>query len=179
MMQLLHRLGYVYKKPRLIPGKANAEQQREFVEYYQPLKAKKAPDDPIYFMDATHPQHNPIADMDGSDVARIINSQRHRSTTHQPQWRYRLRWTMPNHSLLTRSMHNPRIELIFLPPYAPDLNLIERYWRFFKKEILYGKYYQTFALFKQACDDCFAASNGYREALRSLLTDNFQIIDCA
>ncbi|TYP81192.1 DDE superfamily endonuclease [Nitrosomonas communis] len=107
------------------------------------------------------------------------NSERHRSTTHQPQWRYRLRWTMPNHSLLTRSMHNPRIELIFLPPYAPDLNLIERYWRFFKKEILYDKYYQTFPLFKQACDDCFAASNGYREALRSLLTDNFQIIDCA
>jgi hypothetical protein len=61
MTQLLHRLGYVYKKPRLIPGKANAEQQREFVEYYQTLKAKKAPDDPIYFMDATHPQHNPIA----------------------------------------------------------------------------------------------------------------------
>ena len=61
MTQLLHRLGYVYKKPRLIPGKANAEQQREFVEYYQTLKAKKAPDDSIYFMDATHPQHNPIA----------------------------------------------------------------------------------------------------------------------
>jgi transposase len=76
-------------------------------------------------------------------------------------------------------MHNPRIELIFLPPYAPDLNLIERYWRCFKKEILYSKYYQTFALFKQACDDCFVASNCYKEALRSLLTDNFQIIDCA
>jgi transposase len=42
MTQLLHRLGYVYKKPRLIPGKANAEQQREFVEYYQTLKAKKS-----------------------------------------------------------------------------------------------------------------------------------------
>ncbi|WP_175492201.1 transposase [Nitrosomonas sp. Nm34] len=69
--------------------------------------------------------------------------------------------------------------MIFLPPYAPNLNLIERYWRFFKKEILYGKCYQTFALFKQACDDFFAASNYYKEALRSLLTDNFQIIDYA
>jgi len=34
-------------------------------------------------------------------------------------------------------------------------------------------------LFKQACDDFFAASERYKESLRSLLTDNFQIIDCA
>jgi hypothetical protein len=94
-------LGYVYKKPRLIPGKANAEQQREFVEYYQTLKAKKAPDDPIYFMDATHPQHNPIAGYGwikrGQDHE--ISSNTGRSTTHQPQWRYQLLWTMPHHSL--------------------------------------------------------------------------------
>ncbi|SFE85261.1 DDE superfamily endonuclease [Nitrosomonas sp. Nm166] len=70
-------------------------------------------------------------------------------------------------------------KLIFLSPYAPNLNLIERYWRFFKKEILYGKYYEAFALFKRACDDFFAASERYKEALRFLLTDNFQIIDCA
>ncbi|SFI97654.1 DDE superfamily endonuclease [Nitrosomonas sp. Nm34] len=66
-----------------------------------------------------------------------------------------------------------KIELIFLPPYAPNLNLIECYWQFFKKEILYGKHYQIFALFKQACDDFFAASNCYKEALNSLLTNNF------
>ncbi|WP_218141724.1 winged helix-turn-helix domain-containing protein [Nitrosomonas sp. Nm51] len=59
--QLLHRLGFVYKKPRLIPGKANAELQKDFIERYRKLKAEKAPNDPIYFMDATHPQHNPIA----------------------------------------------------------------------------------------------------------------------
>ncbi|WP_292992008.1 transposase, partial [Nitrosomonas sp.] len=76
-------------------------------------------------------------------------------------------------------LSDSKIELIFLPPYAPNLNLIERYWRFFKKEILYGKYYETFTLFKQACDDFFAASERYKESLRSLLTDNFQIIDCA
>ena len=48
MTQLLHRLGYVYKKPKLIPGKANAGQQRGFVERYQILKAEKASGDPIY-----------------------------------------------------------------------------------------------------------------------------------
>jgi transposase len=61
MTQLLHRLDYVYKKPKLIPGKADADRQRAFIEQYQALKAEKAPDDPIYFMDATYPQHNPIA----------------------------------------------------------------------------------------------------------------------
>ncbi len=57
----LHRLGCVYKKPKLIPGKANVEQQKDFVKRYRNLKAEKAPDDPIYFMDATHPHHSPIA----------------------------------------------------------------------------------------------------------------------
>ena len=71
-----------------------------------------------------------------------------------------------------------KIQLIFLPPYAPNLNLIERYWRFFKKEIRYGKYYETFALFKQACDEFFSASERYKEALSSLLAENFQIIGC-
>lgn len=32
--QLLHQLSFVYKKPKLIPGKANAEQQKAFVERY-------------------------------------------------------------------------------------------------------------------------------------------------
>jgi len=60
MTALLHRLGYVYKKPKLVPGKANAEAQRRFVEIYENLKETKAPEDPIYFMDATHPRHNPV-----------------------------------------------------------------------------------------------------------------------
>jgi len=32
-------------------------------------------------------------------------------------------------------------QLVFLPPYAPNLNLIERFWKFFKKTILYGRHY--------------------------------------
>jgi transposase len=59
--QLLCRLDFVYKKPKLIPGKANAERQRVFIEEYRQLKAKQNPEDRIYFMDATHPHHNPIA----------------------------------------------------------------------------------------------------------------------
>ncbi|WP_198243674.1 transposase [methane-oxidizing endosymbiont of Gigantopelta aegis] len=42
---------------------------------------------------------------------------------------------------------------MFLPPYAPNLNLIERYWRYFKKEILYDQYYETFKRIQNSLRD--------------------------
>jgi transposase len=43
-----------------------------------------------------------------------------------------------------------KIELLYLPSYSPNLNLIERLWRFTKKEALYGRYHANFADFKAA-----------------------------
>src|SRR5499425_3422014 len=60
MTAVLHRLGYVYKKPRLVPGKADREAQEQFLETYDNIRNTKGQDDPIIFMDATHPQHNPV-----------------------------------------------------------------------------------------------------------------------
>jgi len=60
MTALLHRLGYVYKKPKLVPGKADREAQEAFLSRYQELKKNKGEDDVILFMDAVHPQHNPV-----------------------------------------------------------------------------------------------------------------------
>jgi transposase len=48
------------------------------------------------------------------------------------------------------------IELLFLPPYSPNLNLIERLWKFVKKHCLYSKYYEKFEPFKQVISDCLA-----------------------
>jgi len=76
-------------------------------------------------------------------------------------------------------IQDSRIELVFLPPYAPNLNLIERYWKFFKKIALYNRYYETFAEFETACEDFFRNPRRYRKQLRSLLTENFSIIDDA
>ncbi|MBI5217354.1 MAG: IS630 family transposase [Bacteroidia bacterium] len=56
--KLLHRLDYVYKKPKLIPGKADAAKQQKFVEEYEQLKQTKKPEDKIFFMDGVHPMHN-------------------------------------------------------------------------------------------------------------------------
>ncbi|WP_083398570.1 transposase [Nitrosomonas communis] len=45
--------------------------------------------------------------------------------------------------LIRDYLNDSKIKLVFLPPSAPHLNLIERYWKFFKKKILYGRYYST------------------------------------
>lgn len=67
------------------------------------------------------------------------------------------------------------IELLYLPSYSPNLNLIERLWKFVKKKSLYSKYYADFALFKQAISDCLSQTHTtYKDELDSLLTLNFQ-----
>ena len=45
------------------------------------------------------------------------------------------------------------IELLFLPSYSPNLNLIERLWRFMKRKAAYGRYHPTFADFRAAVQD--------------------------
>ncbi len=46
------------------------------------------------------------------------------------------------------------IELLYLPAYSPNLNLIERLWRFVKKQVLYSGHYDKFAAFKDSIDNC-------------------------
>ena len=71
-----------------------------------------------------------------------------------------------------------RIKLLFLPPYAPNLNLIERVWKFFKKKILYNKYYETFEEFKSACLNFFTRKNWkeQRTELDTILSGKFSIV---
>ena len=67
------------------------------------------------------------------------------------------------------------IELIFLPSYSPNLNLIERYWKFLKKKCLYNHFYDDFECFCNAIDNCLASSGEkYRDELKSLMALNFQ-----
>ncbi len=73
-----------------------------------------------------------------------------------------------------------QIELCFLPAYSPNLNLIERLWKFVKKQSLYSKYYADFASFKTAIADCFSQTHTtHKEALDSLLTLRFQLFEKA
>ena len=70
------------------------------------------------------------------------------------------------------------IHLLFLPPYSPNLNIIERLWKFTKKKILYAKYYEKPKLFHQAVQKFFAEINlNFKTELSSLLTLKFQFFD--
>jgi transposase len=213
---LLHRLGFSYKKPTHVPGKQNPAQQQAFLKEYDRIKARKGENDPIYFADATHPQHNSIPSYGwikkGQEKNLKANCGRQRlningainSETLEPTVRfyetinaqsamdlfrrleakhskakviyvivdnaryYRSRW-------LKKMLTGTKIKLIFLPPYSPNLNLIERYWKFFKKIVLNNQYYETFGEFKRACESFFRKRNKYLPHLKTLLTENFHI----
>ncbi|MBF0465880.1 MAG: transposase [Nitrospirae bacterium] len=63
----------------------------------------------------------------------------------------------------------------FLPSYSPNLNLIERLWKFVKRKCLYSKYYSSFGPFKDAICSCLEqTSTAYKTELASLLTLKFQ-----
>jgi transposase len=73
-----------------------------------------------------------------------------------------------------------KIHREFLPSYSPNLNLIERLWKFVKKQVLYGRHYATFQEFCAAIDGCLAKiPTDHREKLKSLMTHNFQTFDPA
>ena len=84
-----------------------------------------------------------------------------------------------NHSLILKdwiTQQNGRIELGYLPPYSPNLNPIERLWKFMKKEVINSYYYETYAQFKTAILAFFENIKSYSISLKTLITPKFQII---
>lgn len=70
---------------------------------------------------------------------------------------------------------NPRLILIKLPAYSPNLNLVERLWLLFKKSVVYNTFHPTFVDFKAAIDTVLEALPGMRDVLASLLTPKFRL----
>ena len=213
---LLHRLGFSYKKPTHVPGKQDPVRQQAFVEEYERLKASKGQNDPIYFADATHPQHNSVPSYGwikkGQEKGLKANCGRQRLNingainieTLEPTTGFydtinadstidlfsKIEAKHPKAEVIYIIVDNARyyrsrllkeytegtkLKLIFLPPYSPNLNLIERYWKFFKKKVLNNRYYETFEEFKLACRSFFRKRTKYLPELQMLLTENFHI----
>ena len=217
MTSLLHQLGFTYKKPKHIPGKADIEAQKAFIKKYRRLQKKKAPEDRIYFMDGVHPMHNSQPAYGwirkGKDMVLKANTGRQRINLNGA-------YNLEDHtvviqeseminaqstvSLLAEMLQkqplgliyvildnaryyrsefvqnfvnrNKRIRLLFLPSYSPNLNIIERLWKFFKKRVLYNSYYAEFAVFRKHCLNFFRNIQNFRPELQTLMTDNFQLI---
>lgn len=218
MHQLLKRLGFTYKKNRLVPSKADPEAQRQFVQWFDKLQTELGPDDRLYFSDGVHLKHNAEA-----GYAWSLVGEPHRIPTNTGRQRYnilgayctqthehlfiltednlnqetmiellwRLRAKHPGsgeiYVVLDNVSYNrairvaaaallDNITLKFLPPYSPNLNLIERLWKFIRKEFCKDKYRATFAEFRIALDTFFANLDQYHPQLETLLTEEFELV---
>jgi transposase len=216
MTNLLHRLGFVYKKPKHLPSKADMEAQKKFVEQYQELKETKNAEDKIYFMDGCHPTHNSQlgygwikkgeekfvnanTGRERMNINGAYNIEEHKvivredesinaqSTLSLIQQIMVLQTTgiiylIADNAKYYRSKmvrefleKNPRVKIIFLPPYSPNLNLIERLWKLVKKKVAYNKYYEKFSVFREKIMEEFKNIKNYQQELESLMTENFQL----
>jgi transposase len=215
MTHLLHRFNFVYKKTKVVPGKFDPKKQAVFLKMYGYLKEIKGSQDRIYFLDATHPQHNNMPhygwiyrgeiktikgnsgrkrlNLNGAlnleDMAVTVLEEKTINSEAMERLFLELEKKQPegtlwaivdnasyNHSRELRKFlrKHKRIELLFLPSYSPNLNIIERLWLFFHRKQLYGHYYETFKEFKTSCMEFFKNINQYDTELRTLLTDSFQ-----
>ena len=78
-------------------------------------------------------------------------------------------------ALVTNLAAQLGVELLYLPSYSPNLNLIERLWGFAKRQSVYGKYHATFASFRSAIEATFAnLSTSHANKLKTLMTLVFQ-----
>ena len=70
------------------------------------------------------------------------------------------------------------ITLLYLPSYSPNLNLIERLWKFVKRRAVYGRYHATFADFQAAIQQTLdGLSTTHAEQLKTLMTLKFQTFE--
>lgn len=218
MRDLLHRMGFVYKKTRTVPAKADPVRQQQFAEQLEVLITQSGEDQAVFFVDAVHPQHNtrPASGWirKGKDFPIPANSGRKRiningalnahdvtDITVLESDRVNAQSTValctkllgkhPNKQITiildnARYYHNqivkdwlrahPEVKLLFLPPYSPNLNLIERLWRFMRKSVIDYHYYDTFSKFRKAILKFFKSISSYRDELESLLVPRFDII---
>ena len=218
--RLLGQIGFVFKKPRCVPAKADAAIQQAFLDAtLAPLMRAAGPDAPLYFVDGCHPSytgrpahgwirrgataelksnhgrtrlklngalswpdrsvvHRQEEKITSAAMIRLFEDLASRHPT-VPQVTVVLDNARYNHSTELRTwLGQPecRLRLVYLPSYAPNLNLIERFWHFMKRKVLFNKAYAKFALSKQAFDDFFERFHEHQPALASLITDHFHLI---
>jgi transposase len=69
-----------------------------------------------------------------------------------------------------------KLNLVFLPAYSPNLNLIERLWRFTKEKLVKNKYYKEYKTFRAKAFQFLNHIDDYVDEFKTLMTEKFQII---
>lgn len=216
MRDLLHRIGYEYKKPKLVPGNPDIEAQEIFAEQYNDFMEKKPADHELLFLDAVHPEHNALAAYGwikrgekrelktNSGRARLnlhgaINAETYQITLIESETvnadstvnlltaieqayplSKKIYVILDNaryhySKIVNEFIETSRIKLVFLPSYSPNLNLIERLWKFFKKKVLYNKYHENIAAFRAACIDFFRNIHMHYDDIAKIMAGGFEL----
>lgn len=84
-----------------------------------------------------------------------------------------------NHARIVREyIANTNVELLFLPAYSPNLNLIERLWRFVKDKVMNDSHYESFDEFTAEFGKVLDNLDRYADELATLMTEKFEILAC-
>jgi len=214
MRNWLQRHGFSYKKPALVPGKANRQQQQEWMAQYEKLKQDLSADETICFMDGVHPTHNvqpaygwiqkgvrkevPTNSgrsrinlsgvLDVIDHKLLIQEDKMLNAGATISFFRKIEAAYPGknrvhifcdnagyyrNKAVTEYLKTSKIKLHFLPPYSPNLNPIERLWKWMKERVIYNTYYREFEDFKLAVFGFFATVSAL--AADSILGQDFRI----
>lgn len=77
---------------------------------------------------------------------------------------------------IDKYLDDSKINLIFLPPYSPNLSLIERIWKFLRKKIIRTIYYESFNLFKKSILDFFDNINQHKDELKQFVGSKLYLL---
>ena len=91
-------------------------------------------------------------------------------------YKYNSKFKQKNQPLLKTFENHSRVNLIYLPPYCPNLNLIERLWKFLYKKVSVCRRYKKFVDFQNAILGFLDNIAQYKDELDTLMTENFNII---
>ncbi len=72
--------------------------------------------------------------------------------------------------------NNPKIQIVYLPPYAPNLNLIERFWRYAKEKLVRNKYYKEYKTFRANVFQFLNNIDEHIDKLKTLMVEKFEIV---
>ena len=79
-------------------------------------------------------------------------------------------------NLVQDYLQSSKIVLMYLPPYSPNLNIIERLWRLLKKEVLYNRYIEKFSDFRKIVLGFFENIKDYSSQLKTLMSLKFHLV---
>lgn len=155
MRDLLQRMGYVYKKPKLVPGNPDKEAQELFAEQYEKfMETKSANAESTINLLQTIEQKYFVA----TEIVLILDNARYHYSKEVKAY-----------------LVDSKIRLVFLPSYSPNLNPIERLWKYFKKVVLYNTYYESLKQFRRASISFFKNIDEHLEELAPILQADFNL----